>query len=34
MVPVSATPAQFAERIKTELAQWKQISTSRKIVLE
>ena len=34
MVPVSATPAQFAQRIKTELAQWKQIATSRKIVLE
>jgi tripartite-type tricarboxylate transporter receptor subunit TctC len=34
MVPVAATPAAFAARIKQELAQWKQIAASRKIVLE
>ena len=34
MVPVASTPAAFAARIKQELAQWKQIATSRKIALE
>ena len=34
MVPVAMTPAAFAARIKQELAQWKQIATSKKIVLE
>ena len=34
MVPVAMTPSAFAERVKTELAQWKQIAASRKIVLE
>ena len=34
MVPVATTPAAFAARIKKELAQWKHIATSRKIVLE
>ena len=34
MVPVATTPAEFAARIKKELAQWKEIATSRKIVLE
>jgi len=34
MVPVASTPAAFAARINQELAQWKQIATSRKIVLE
>jgi tripartite-type tricarboxylate transporter receptor subunit TctC len=34
MVPVATTPSAFAARVKQELAQWKQIATSRKIVLE
>ena len=34
MVPVAMSPAAFAGRVKQELAQWKQIATSRKIVLE
>lgn len=34
MVPVGTTPGAFAVRVKQELAQWKQIATSRKIVLE
>ena len=34
MVPAPTTPPAFAARIKQELAQWKQIATSRKIVLE
>lgn len=34
MVPVAMSPAAFAERVKRELAQWKQIASSRKIVLE
>jgi tripartite-type tricarboxylate transporter receptor subunit TctC len=34
MVPVALTPSGFATRVNQELAQWKQIATSRKIVLE
>ena len=34
MLPVATTPSAFAARVKQELAQWKQIATSRKIVLE
>ena len=34
MVPVATTPGVFAARVKQELAQWKQIATNRKIVLE
>jgi tripartite-type tricarboxylate transporter receptor subunit TctC len=34
MLPVAVTPAAFAARVKQELAQWKQIAASRKIVVE
>lgn len=34
MLPVSATPASFAARIRQELVQWKQVAASRKIVVE
>jgi tripartite-type tricarboxylate transporter receptor subunit TctC len=34
MLPVSVGPAEFAARVKQELAQWKQIAASRKIVAE
>ena len=33
-VPTALTPAVFAGRVKSELAQWKQIATDRKIVAE
>ncbi|HEX2829032.1 MAG TPA: tripartite tricarboxylate transporter substrate-binding protein [Burkholderiales bacterium] len=34
MLPVSVTPAAFAARVKQELAQWKNVASSRKIVVE
>ena len=34
MMPLTTTPAAFAARIKTELAQWKKIAISRKISVE
>ncbi|HYC44442.1 MAG TPA: tripartite tricarboxylate transporter substrate-binding protein [Burkholderiales bacterium] len=34
MVPVVMSPSAFAGRVKQELAQWKKIASSRKIVLE
>ena len=34
MLPASMSPAPFAGRVKHELAQWKEVATSRKIVAE
>jgi tripartite-type tricarboxylate transporter receptor subunit TctC len=34
MLPVAMTPPAFAARVKQELAQWKQIASTRKIVAE
>ena len=34
MLPVPVTPAVFAARVKQELAQWKNVASSRKIVVE
>ena len=34
MTAVPVSPAAFASRVKSELAQWRQIATSRKIVVE
>ena len=34
MLPVSVTPAVFAARVKQELGQWKNVASSRKIVVE
>ena len=34
MLPVSVTPAAFAARVKQELAQWKNVASSRRIVVE
>jgi tripartite-type tricarboxylate transporter receptor subunit TctC len=34
MIPLATTPSAFAARVKQELAQWKQIAMSKKIVLE
>ena len=34
MLPVAVAPAAFSARIKQELAQWKQIAATRKIVVE
>jgi tripartite-type tricarboxylate transporter receptor subunit TctC len=34
MLPVAVTPAAFAARVKHELGQWKNVASSRKIVME
>jgi hypothetical protein len=34
MLPVAVTPAAFAARVKQELAQWKNVAATRKIVVE
>ncbi len=34
MLPVAISPAAFSARVKNELAQWKQIAATRKIVVE
>ena len=34
MLPAPMSPAAFAGRVKQELAQWKEVATSRRIVAE